>query len=116
MPDTSCQRQLTPEEGAAAPAVLDLKVPERLVKLVQRLQPSARIEFALRAPAVLQQLVDQIIAVGQIPDDELIVRLRHAEKDVERLTCERHMRAERRRTCPDCGARDGEHLVACERR
>lgn len=115
MPDTSCQLQLTPEEGAAAPAVLDLKAPERLVKLIRRLEPSARIEFALRAPVALQQLLDQIISLGQLPDDELIVRRRHAERDVERLTAEQALRAERRRTCPGCGARDGEHLVACER-
>lgn len=105
------QLRLEPDAGAAAP--FPLTVPERLVKLVRRLEPAARMDFALRAPHALQQLVDGIISRGQIPDDELRQRLAHAEREAAELRAEQEIRARRRRTCQSCQEIDG-HLPGCE--
>ena len=114
MDEQPAQLRLTPETGDDAPLVLDLKVPARLVKLLRRLEPPARFEFAMRAPSVLLGLLTRLVEVGGIPDDELRVRRGLAERDAEELRREEQRRALKRRQCPSCHALDS-HLAGCER-
>ena len=110
------QLPLEPEQDGSGEAKLELvlEVPARLVKLVRRLEPLARHEFGLRAPIVLQKLLDQLVDRGRIPDRELHIRLLTAEREAEELHIEQQARARKRRTCPHCRELDGQHLPACE--
>lgn len=92
MPTHDGQLRLTPETPGTEPVVVDVRLPDRVVKLLRRLTAGGALAFATRAPEVLQDLLEEIIAVGQLTSIELDQRLRRRRADVARLTAEQERR------------------------
>lgn len=98
MPDDEHgQLRLTPEDrGPGQPFVVDVVWPDRFVKLAHRLTPGGALEFAMRAPAALLEILQEIVALGQLDDIELDHRARRARQTAERLDREQRRRREAR--------------------
>jgi hypothetical protein len=94
--------------------VLDAIAPDRLAGKIRALHMGLRLELNLRAPVVIEQLVDELGALDEVTDDELRVRKANALREIERLDREHDRRVRQRNRCPDCGSdiRDG-HQPGC---
>lgn len=93
------QLRLTPTGDSGEqlkPDVIAVEWPDRFHKLRRRLSPGAALAFAMRAPVVLLELLEELVALGQLPDGELDARRRRAKMDLDRLTAEQERRLEER--------------------
>lgn len=95
-------------------ASIDGEAPQRLLEKIRSLHAGLRVELNLRAPMVLEQLVDELLGLGEISDHELQLRKSYAQRDVDRYRAEQDRRAAAHETCSACGRhpRDG-HAGSC---
>lgn len=88
----NAQLRLEPTAPGQRPHVR-VAVPEDLVKLAGRLEPSARAELEQRLPIAFRQVFEAIAAVRSLSADELALRLVMARRDAERYEAEMERRA-----------------------
>jgi hypothetical protein len=108
------QLRLIADGTGAEPVILSVDIPHQLLERLRALGHAERMEFEVRAPGVLAELVDRIGYLVGLKTYEL----RHLASDLQRdlyrvkkLLAERYD-AER---CPECRVHlQNGHLLTCE--
>jgi hypothetical protein len=107
------QLRLTAEGTGAEPVILTVDVSHDQLERLRALKPTERMEFEVRAPAALAELVDRIGYLNGLRTFELRHRVTDLERDLNRA---RRALAERydAERCPECRVhRVNGHLFGC---
>lgn len=107
------QLRLTAEGTGAEPVVLDVDLPPELLERIRLLRDGERMEFEIRAPAALHELVAGIGYIAELCERDLRFYITDVERDLFRAKGELAKRYDSER-CPECHVheRNG-HTLGC---
>jgi hypothetical protein len=110
MGDVDVQLRLRPEKRNRPSTIVDVDVGDRLLGKHRGLNVGQRLEFALRAPAALERVIDRIAHLDSLTNQEVEHALIESRQDVADLEA---LRA-RRTQCATCGTHQANgHTLGC---